>query len=142
MITGVIIGAVIAGVGVFIFVKPKASQCPEKCFGLNEMEAAERFVKTDGERNAVKGVLLGVLGYKNTIEEDLDQLADEAAESDSAMANRAADNHAAIADREDKIAKLKAEIKNLHQGIESLEASRAEKQTAFEEKERKAAKWA
>lgn len=141
MIAGIIVGLVGGVVAACMFMRGDAP-LGQKRFGLKEMEAAETFVKTDGERNAVKGVLLGVLGYKNIIDEDLDRLEEEIGRSNSAIFNHTAVNKTVIADCEEKIAKLKAEIKNLHQNIASLEKARDEKRSAFEEKEKKAAKWA
>lgn len=79
-----------------------------KRFGLNEAEAALKYVKTGGAvvAQSILGVVVGVLGYQNTVADDVQE---EVGNLDAATERRSAK----VSDNEDKIAALHAEIDRL-----------------------------
>ena len=79
-----------------------------KRFGLNEAEAALSYVKTGGAvvAQSILGVVVGVLGYENTV-------ADDVKEETGNLAAASQNRNAKMSANEEKIRALRAEIDRL-----------------------------
>ena len=75
----------------------RATANARKRFGLNEAKAAARYVGDNpSSAQAIMGVVLGVLGYENTVAEDVRALAEEKSRENAASAKSIETNEAEI----------------------------------------------
>ena len=81
-----------------------------KRFGLEQAKAADEYVTDDSQRRAVKGVLLGVLGYENQVAEDVDQETAALAENGDCRNTQVENYQKTIADLQEEIEDLKEQI--------------------------------
>ena len=99
-----------AVVGSYFIGKNKPRPVEPKRFGLGEAEAARQFVTEPGQARAVKGVVVGVLGYE-------DMLAAEVATTRNMLQVRNDGHREDIGSHEDEIATLNAAITGLRDQI-------------------------
>ena len=122
------IGTIVAllVVAVVAVVIGRATVSTKKRFGLKEAEAAAQYVgNTPGAARPVMGVVLGVLGYRDAVAEDVSAL----------VAAKAVENARAEAD----IAAHQAQIERLEQASEELAGEIAANQARVAGAERVAA---
>lgn len=83
-----------------------------KRFGLKEAEAAAAYVegKGPGAASAVLGVVVGVLGYRSTVMDDVAKLQGEMSVANEAAATNIQEERREIANLEAKIRNLEADI--------------------------------
>ncbi|OGY98694.1 MAG: hypothetical protein A3E09_00460 [Candidatus Liptonbacteria bacterium RIFCSPHIGHO2_12_FULL_60_13] len=98
----------------------RATANARKRFGLNEAKAAARYVGDNpSSAQAIMGVVLGVLGYENTVAEDVRALAEEKSRENAASAKSIESNEA-------EIGRLNDENRDLHVAIAANEAEVAD----------------
>ena len=97
--------------------KPEPKPEP-KTFGLEEARAARKFIQTSEQAKAVKAVVLGVLGYEDTVAEEVDIEAYELKEAKDANINR-------IISFKDKIRDLEAYIADIRAANDGIDAETA-----------------
>ena len=128
MSVGMIVGmtVLLIVVAIVAFVVGYVSMPDRKRFGLKEAEAAAQYVgNTPGAARPVMGVVLGVLGYRDAVAEDVSAL----------VAAKAVENARAEAD----IAAHQAQIERLEQASEELAGEIAANQARVTGAERVAA---
>jgi len=87
-------------------------------FGLKEAEAASAFTRNPDQAQAVMAVVVGVLGYENTVAADVEAEATE-------QQLRVAGFSSQIENREEQIASLQAQITTLAVRIDESKAREA-----------------
>lgn len=123
MSVGMIVLLVVVAVAALVVGHAIAYSQSKKRFGLKEAKAAARYVgNSPDSARAIMGVVLGVLGYKNTVAEDVHALAEEMTRENESSAVDIADNDAQIErlsaknhDLQDGIAANEAEVADAHQ---------------------------
>ena len=111
MQTGVVLILVIAAVLVVLSIVFLPSRNTKR-FGLKEAEAAARYVDNDTvAASAVKGVVVGVLGYQDAIAEDISSLSND-------LGRENAVSQASIEANEEEIERLEQSNQELDAKIE------------------------